>query len=87
VDFDGDGLKDLLDLGNLTGVEVLGARRRAAGAVGDPVQFTESLVPRIPVEKGLSAGALHADLTGDGRIDVVLWNDEEVFVLAPKAAR
>jgi hypothetical protein len=39
------------------------------------------------VPKGLSAGAVVADLTGDKRADVVLWNDEELFVLAPKGAR
>jgi hypothetical protein len=87
ADLDGDGLKDLLDLGNLTGVEVLGARRKDASGTGDPVQFPESLVTRIPVPKGLTAGAMHADLTGDSRADVVLWNDEELFVLTPKAAR
>lgn len=86
-DLDGDGLHDLLDLGNLTGVEVLGARRRAEGAVGDPLQFPAPVVPRIPVPKGLSAGALLADLTGDGRADVVLWNDDEVFVLTTKGGR
>jgi hypothetical protein len=87
ADLDGDGLKDLLDLGNLSGVEVLGARRKPAGGVGDPVQFPESLVARIPVPKGLAAGAVHADLTGDGRTDVVLWSEEELYVLAPRGAR
>jgi hypothetical protein len=87
ADLDGDGLNDLVDLGNLTGVEALAARRRAAGSAGDPLQFGETLIPRIPVPKGLSAGAVAADLTGDKRTDVVLWNDEELFVLAPRGAR
>lgn len=84
ADLDGDGRKDLLDLGNLTGVEVLAARPRASGGTGDPVQFAESLVPRIAVPKGLAAGSLLTDLTGDGRPDVVLWNEEELFVIAPR---
>jgi hypothetical protein len=87
VDLDGDGLNDLLDLGNLTGVEVLAARRKAAGSAGEPVQFPEALVPRLAVPKGLSAGAVIADLTGDKRADIVLWNDDELFVLAPKGGR
>lgn len=87
ADLDGDGLKDLLDLGNLTGVEVLGSTRRAEGAVGDPLQFPAPLVPRTPVPKGLAPGALLTDLTGDGRREVVLWNDDELFVLGTKGGR
>lgn len=87
ADLDGDGLCDLLDLGNLTGVEVLAARRKAAGSAGEPVQFTEALVAKVAVQKGLAAGAVIADLTGDKRADVVLWNDDELFVLAPKGGR
>ena len=34
-----------------------------------------------------SAGALLADLTGNTRADAVLWNDEELFVLAPRGGR
>lgn len=87
ADLDGDGLADLLDLGNLTGVEVLGARRRAESAAGDALQFPEPIVPRIPVQKGLAAQAVLADLTGDRRPDVVLWNEDELFVLTTQGAR
>ena len=71
----------------VTGVEVLGARRRAEGAAGDALQFPEPIVPRIPVPKGLAAQAVLADLTGDHRPDVVLWNEDELFVLTTQGAR
>lgn len=86
-DFDGDGSKDLLDLGNLSGVELLGSRRRAAGAAGDLVAFTEPLLPRLAVEKGLAPQAVVADLNADGRADAALWNDHELFLLVSKGAR
>jgi hypothetical protein len=86
-DFDGDGLQDLLDLGNLTGVELLGARRRAAGAAGDLLTLSEPLIPRLAVEKGLSPQAVVADLNADGRSDAALWNDDELFLLVSKGAR
>jgi hypothetical protein len=86
-DFDGDGWSDLLDLGNLTGVELFGARRRAAGAAGDLVSFAEPLLPRLAVEKGLQPAAVVADLNADGRADAALWNDHELFLLVSKGAR
>ena len=60
-DFDGDGVKDLLDLGNLTGVAIWkGGREEGA--------FEEALLKRVAVEKDktLVADAVVADLNGDG---------------------
>jgi hypothetical protein len=86
-DFDGDGRKDLLDLGNLTGVEIVGSSERPAGAAGDAFRLERPLLPRLAVPKPLAAAALVADLTGDERDEAVLWNDGEVYVLAPRGPR
>lgn len=86
-DFDGDGLNDLLDLGNLSGVEVLGAARRAPGGSGDALVFATPLLSRVAVPKPLVPGALLADLTGDGRAEAVLWTEEDLYVLSPRGAR
>ena len=83
-DFDKDGKRDLLDLGNLTGFELLGAAPQAGHA--DLVAFSTPLVERVAVAKGLTADALVADLDGDGRSDAVLWNDESVLLLVPRGA-
>ena len=79
-DFDGDGRRDLLDLGNLTSVQVL------SGA-GDAPTFTSALVPPVPVKDGLAADAQVADLNADGRADAVLWSGDKVFVILSKGAR
>ena len=86
-DFDGDGLNDLLDLGNLSGVEVLGAVRRVPGGSGDALVFSTPLLARVAVPKTLVPGALLADLTGDGRAEAVLWGDEDLYVLSPRGPR
>jgi|GEM_PF-2449901 len=86
-DFDGDGLKDLLDLGNLGGVEVLGAARRAPGGSGDALAFATPLLARVAVPKSLVAEAVVADLTGDGRAEAVLWTEDELYVLSPRGPR
>ena len=73
-DFDGDGHKDLLDLGNLTGVEILVGAEHDRG-----LGFEAALLPRVPVPDGLSAGAQIADLDGDGRADAVLWSATKLY--------
>lgn len=76
-DFDGDGRRDLLDIGNLTSVQV------HSGA-GSPPTFTQALVPPVPVKEGLTADAQVADLNADGRADAVLWADDKIFVVLSK---
>jgi hypothetical protein len=82
-DFDGDGHKDMLDLGNLDGVEILRGARREGDGPGDPLAFSEWM-PRVPTGKPLEPQAVVADLTGDGRSEAVMWNDEALFVVMPR---
>ncbi len=82
-DFDGDGHTDLLDLGNLEGVEVLRGVASGKGAA----TFAESFVPRIPVKEGLTADSLVVDLNGDGRADAVLWSKTSLYFLISKGSR
>jgi len=78
-DFDGDGHKDLLDLGNLGGVEIL----RGAGQ-GKTATFDEPLLPKVPVPDGLAAAAQVADLNGDHRADAVLWSAKHLYLVVSK---
>jgi hypothetical protein len=80
-DFDGDGVKDLLDLGNLTGVTILAGTKSGEGA------FTREILPHTKFDKSLRADAVITDLDGDGRSDAVLWTDDGHLVViagAPK---
>ena len=85
-DFDGDGHGDLLDLGNLKGVEILrGSSTRQGG--GTVFTWTPGLLPRIPVPDGLAADARLGDLDADGRTDAVLWGTDVVYLVVPKGAK
>ena len=84
-DFDGDGHKDLLDLGNLTGVEVVRGRAGGSVASGGRASFDEPIVKRVTVSKPLAANALVADLNADGRADAVLWSEETLYLIVSKA--
>lgn len=86
TDFDGDGLCDLLDIGNLTGVEILRAVPKAGSGPGDPLGFGEALMPRVPVKDGLVADGVVADLTGDGAPDVVLRGASALYVIVTRRA-
>jgi hypothetical protein len=86
-DFDGDGIKDLLDAGNLTGVEVLRGTRKQGSGPGDPLAFTETLMPKIEVEGGLMPSGVTADLSGDGRDDAVLWGKDALYLVVPRSAK
>ncbi len=78
-DFDGDGHADLLDLGDLGGVEIV---RGVKG--GKEAAFTESLLPRVAVKEGLNADAQVADLNGDKRADAVMWSDGKLYLVVSK---
>jgi len=82
-DFDGDGFKDLLDLGALDGLEILRGARKEGPRVGDPLRFEEPIQPRIRVPSPLAAAAVVRDLTGDGRSDAVLWSEDTLYLLVP----
>ena len=86
-DFDGDAHGDLLDLGNLEGVEILRGVRSAGGGGGFPLAFEPGLMPRVPVKEGLSADAHVTDLDADGRTDAVFWSDELVYLVVPRGGR
>jgi len=86
-DFDGDGRKDLLDLGNLSGVEILGSGRREGTGPGDPIVFESRVLPRVRVPEPLLAQAVVADLTGDGLADAVLTSPEDLWLLVPRRSR
>jgi hypothetical protein len=86
-DFDGDGHRDLLDLGNLEAVEVLGAVRKTGAGPGDPVAFSREVVRRTKAPKPLEPQAVIEDLDGDGRPEAVVWNDASLFVIASGGGR
>ena len=81
-DFDGDGVKDLLDLGNLTKALVF------RGTKGDDM-YKQGLVagPVAPANSAFASDAVIADLNGDGRSDAVLWSDETLYLLVSRRAR
>ncbi|MDJ0973976.1 MAG: VCBS repeat-containing protein [Planctomycetota bacterium] len=87
TDFDGDGLADLLDIGDLTGVEILRAVPKQGAGPGDPLGFAEKLMPKVPVKDGLVADGLVADLTGDGVMDIVVRSNTALYIVVPKRSR
>lgn len=87
ADFDGDGLSDLLDIGDLTGVEILRAVPKRGAGPGDPLGFGEALMPKVAVKDGLAADGLVADLTGDGVRDVVVRGTAAIYIVVPRRSR
>ncbi|MCC7137969.1 MAG: VCBS repeat-containing protein [Planctomycetes bacterium] len=79
-DFDGDHVKDLLDLGTLHAVAIWrGGRGEGA--------FEEALLKAVPVKDGaLVADAVVEDLDGDGRTEAVVWTEDAILVVHPKGA-
>lgn len=86
-DFDGDGHNDLLDLGNLRGLEILGAVVRSEGDVGAPLAFKGRLMERRRVKGTLRSAAVVADLDGDGLSDAVMYDDTLLYVIVPRSTR
>jgi hypothetical protein len=74
-DFDGDGHGDFLDLGNLTGVEILRGVRGGTVASGGKASFDQPLLRRVGVPRALATDAVVTDLDGDRISDAVLWSD------------
>ncbi len=85
-DLDGDGRRDLVDLGNLTTATVLAESAAAAGASA-PRSFDRTIVGPLPVPGGLEPAARFGDLNGDGRPDVALFGGANVYLLVGGAAR
>ena len=81
-DFDGDGVRDLLDLGNLSKVAIW------RGTKGDD-SFKTPLLAGIsaPSNATFAPDAVIADLNGDGRSDAVLWSDHMLFLVVSKGAK
>ncbi len=78
-DFDGDGHNDLLDLGDLGGVEIL----RGVNS-GKEASYQATLMKRVPVKEGLRADARVADLNGDKRADAVMWSKTKLYLVVSK---
>ncbi len=83
-DFDGDGRADLLDLGNLKGLEILGAVAKNAEGPGDPISFTNRILPRVRMPSPLAPQLVVEDLTGDGLADAVVWSEDRIYVVSPR---
>ncbi len=81
-DFDGDGMRDLLDLGNLTKLAIL------RGTKGDD-SFKTPLVAGLsaPSNSTFAAEAITADLNGDGRSDAVVSSDRTLYLVVSKVAK
>jgi hypothetical protein len=84
-DFDRDGHGDLLDLGNLTGVEILRGVRGGTVASGGRAAFEDAIQRRVRIAgKPLEPQALVDDLDGDGASDAVLWSEDTLYLVVPR---
>lgn len=83
-DFDGDGRRDLLDLGNLERVEILRGRPAEDGR---GIAFGPALFGPRALGGPLAADARIADLDGDGRSDAVLWSGRTLYLLRSGAGK
>jgi hypothetical protein len=81
-DFDGDGVRDLLDLGNLTKFAIL------RGTKGDDA-FKSPLLAAVsaPANASFAAEAVIAELNADGRSDVALFSDRTLYLVLSGGAK
>ncbi len=81
-DFDGDGQRDLLDLGNLESVEIL-----RGNVQGKRAEFGPALLGPLKMPQRLTADARILDLDGDGRSDAVRWSGRTLHLLSSGGRR
>lgn len=87
ADLDGDGRRDLLDLGTLGTVTALAPGRRAGGGPGTPWTFETTLLGPLPVKQPLEPVARFGDLDGDGAPDALLFGGRWLYLLVSGGAR
>ncbi len=83
-DFDGDGHNDLLDLGDLAGVEVLRGKAKEGASPGEPLDLSTPLLERIKPPGGLTPNAIVEDLNADERCDAVIWGESSLYLIVSK---
>ena len=76
-DFDGDGVKDLLDLGSLKTVAIFQGTR-------DDTSWTKPLLKPTEVGETLVADAVVADLDGDGKADAAVWSATSLYLVVSR---
>lgn len=82
-DFDGDGHRDLLDLGNLASVRVMRGQTDSQGRC----TFETPIVPRLETPSRLEPHAVVRDIDGNGKSDALLYTDKALLWLQPKGGR
>ena len=78
ADFDGDGHKDLLDLGNLEAVSVVGLTR---GTDGRTLGGQRELLPPLPAGTRLAPEMRIAQFDAAGGLDALLHTEDALLVL------
>ena len=86
ADLDGDGKKDLVDLGTLGSVTVLGAGPSQQRG-GTPWSFERTIAGPLPVDGPLEPAARFGDIDGDGATDVALFAGSRVYLLVSGGGR
>ncbi len=84
-DFDGDGHNDLVDLGDLGGVEIL--RGTVNAGPGEPLDLSTSLLERVKPPGGVNPDAIIEDLNADEKTDAVLWGETALYLVVSRSGR